>query len=218
MHKKILSWITIAVFSFSSSRHDRVAQQVPPELITYPELIVHNANVLTLGRQGHRRAGRRYSRRKIPGSRHECRDHAPGRPENAEDRREGADGDAGHRQHAHPSESSGDEPCTSSSSRRTCRPCFERAADVTKPRDKADALAQIANAARSEKGAVGQDRRAAHRPGAARAPHRRSRRGRSRQAAPHHALRLVGHHQQQGPRRAEEALPGTDRPRDDGSG
>ena len=48
MHKKILSWITIAAFSFSSFGTTAFAQQVPPELITYPELIVHNANVLTL--------------------------------------------------------------------------------------------------------------------------------------------------------------------------
>ena len=48
MHKKILSWITIAAFSFSSFGTTVLAQQVPPELITYPELIVHNANVLTL--------------------------------------------------------------------------------------------------------------------------------------------------------------------------
>ena len=44
----ILSWITIGAFSLSTFSATTSAQQVPPELINYPELIVHNATVLTL--------------------------------------------------------------------------------------------------------------------------------------------------------------------------
>ncbi len=48
MHNKMFSWVTLAVFVFSSFNTTAFAQQVPAELISYPELIVHNANVLTL--------------------------------------------------------------------------------------------------------------------------------------------------------------------------
>ena len=48
MHKKILTWVTVAVFGFNSFGTTAIAQQVPPELVKYPELIVHNATVLTL--------------------------------------------------------------------------------------------------------------------------------------------------------------------------
>jgi predicted amidohydrolase YtcJ len=46
--KEFFSWMTLSAFCFSTFSTTALAQQVPQELIQYPELIVHNAMVLTL--------------------------------------------------------------------------------------------------------------------------------------------------------------------------
>ena len=152
MHKKILSWITIGVFSFSSLGTTVIAQQVPPELITYPELIVHNANVLTLDakdtvaqavaiRDGKFLAvGTNAAIMRLAGPKTQKIDAKgqtvmPGIVNT----------------HIHPNRSVMSQyfeqfpPEVQTMLRASGR--------LTKPRDKADALAQIANAARAEKGA-----------------------------------------------------------------
>lgn len=151
MHKKILSWISIAAFSFNSLGTTVLAQQVPPELIMYPELIVHNANVLTLDakdtvaqavaiREGKFLAvGTNAAIMRLAGPKTQKIDAKgqtvmPGIVNT----------------HIHPNRS-------------VMSVYFEQFPEdvqvmlrasgrLTKPRDKADALAQIANAARAEKG------------------------------------------------------------------
>ena len=89
---------------------------------------------------------------------------------------------------------------------------------LTKPRDKADALAQISQRRPHREGGVGQDRRAANGPRPARAPHRDL-----DKAVPDKPLLITlsgwwGIINSKALAELKKRYPGTDRPGDDGSG
>lgn len=148
MHKTILRWVILGVFGFSATA---AAQQVPAELVTYPELIVHNATVLTLdGKDTVAEAvAVRDGRFLAVGS-----NASVLRLAGPNTRKIDAKGQTVLpgiiNTHIHPN-------------RQALRVYFDEfppevqnllrsSGRVTKPRDKQDALAQISNAARSEKG------------------------------------------------------------------
>ena len=152
MHKKILTWVIVAAFGFNSFGTTAIAQQVPQELVKYPELIVHNATVLTLDakntvaqavavRDGKflavgtnaaimRLAGPNTTRIDAKGQ-----TVMPGIVNT----------------HIHPNRSVMSQYFEEFPPE--IQTMLRASGRLTKPRDKADALAQISNAARNEKGA-----------------------------------------------------------------
>ena len=151
IHKTIVSWVTVGAFGFSTLSPTIIAQQVPPELIKYPELIVHNGTVLTLDAKDTvaQAVAIRDGKFLSVGT-----NDAVLKLAGPNTRRIDAKGQTIMpgivNTHIHPN-------------RQTLNVYFDQFPEevqnelrssgrVTKPRDKADALAQISNAARSEKG------------------------------------------------------------------